>query len=269
MAVTDETIKEHFDEQSRRGRRLLPDPNTVGGLGSYLKYSSVVGLMASPEFHSILDLGCNRGSVEYLYETSHPRESLSGKRVVAGDVSWVAVKQAKALELKRARFLVCDGCFLPFGAESFDLVLLVEVVEHIIDKRALLAEVARTLRPGGHLLLTTPNPNCWALHIENATWRGIRTALRKHQVLKDIYIDAASLQEYLKAEGFRILNQDNLYSWPHAFVHFRRWSILPLLSPSLWMRYQRLWLRVLDNRELPQFLAERLMWTINVHAELC
>ena len=46
---------------------------------------------------------------------------------------------------------------LPYPDESFDLVVLTEVIEHLENHRAALSEVARVLRPGGHLILTTPN----------------------------------------------------------------------------------------------------------------
>jgi len=46
---------------------------------------------------------------------------------------------------------------LPYAAESFDIVLLVEVIEHLENHRAAMDEVARVLKPGGVLILTTPN----------------------------------------------------------------------------------------------------------------
>ncbi len=46
---------------------------------------------------------------------------------------------------------------LPFRPASFDLVMMLEVVEHLADIPAMLGEIARVLRPGGVAILTTPN----------------------------------------------------------------------------------------------------------------
>ena len=47
---------------------------------------------------------------------------------------------------------------LPLADASFDLVLFCEVLEHMTnDPLAALTELSRVLRPGGHLILTTPN----------------------------------------------------------------------------------------------------------------
>jgi SAM-dependent methyltransferase len=49
-----------------------------------------------------------------------------------------------------------DGAALPFADATFDTVLLLEVLEHVADARAVLAEIARVLKPGGVLLLSVP-----------------------------------------------------------------------------------------------------------------
>jgi 2-polyprenyl-3-methyl-5-hydroxy-6-metoxy-1,4-benzoquinol methylase len=46
---------------------------------------------------------------------------------------------------------------LPYDSNSFDLVILAEVIEHLESHRPIVAEIGRILRPGGHLILTTPN----------------------------------------------------------------------------------------------------------------
>jgi GT2 family glycosyltransferase/SAM-dependent methyltransferase len=57
----------------------------------------------------------------------------------------------------RVRFLVADATDLPFPAESFDLVTLFDVLEHIPDDAQAAAEALRVLRPGGFVLVTSPS----------------------------------------------------------------------------------------------------------------
>jgi SAM-dependent methyltransferase len=49
-----------------------------------------------------------------------------------------------------------DICALPFPAASFELVLATDIIEHVEDDGAALAEIARVLAPGGAVLLTVP-----------------------------------------------------------------------------------------------------------------
>jgi SAM-dependent methyltransferase len=57
-----------------------------------------------------------------------------------------------------------DGMALPFRDGTFDTVLCNEVLEHVPEPSRLMAEAERVLRPGGYLLLTTPQT--WGLHLE-------------------------------------------------------------------------------------------------------
>jgi SAM-dependent methyltransferase len=55
-----------------------------------------------------------------------------------------------------------DGRSLPFRSGVFDSVLCTEVIEHVPTPDRVFAEAYRVLRPGGHLVLTTPQT--WGLH---------------------------------------------------------------------------------------------------------
>lgn len=80
---------------------------------------------------------------------------------------------ATALELARGRSEAGEiriGSLpgdLPFDSETFDLVVLLDVLEHVEEDRASLRSLAGVLKPGGHLVMTVPAfPFLWSGHDE-------------------------------------------------------------------------------------------------------
>lgn len=70
--------------------------------------------------------------------------------------------------------VAADGRQLPFADASFDCVLASEVLEHVVDDRRAMAELARVLRPGGVVAISVPRfgPEAvnWAL---SAAYHGV------------------------------------------------------------------------------------------------
>lgn len=58
---------------------------------------------------------------------------------------------------RRIGFAVSDGCFLTFPDRTFDRVFCFQVLEHVQDQAKFVQELLRVSRPGGMLMLTTPN----------------------------------------------------------------------------------------------------------------
>ncbi len=58
-----------------------------------------------------------------------------------------------------------DATRLPFSSSSLDLVVAYDVLEHIDEDAAVVQEVRRVLRPGGHFLIAVPaDPALWSAH---------------------------------------------------------------------------------------------------------
>lgn len=96
----------------------------------------------------VLDLGCGLGE----YVRAFARE---GARAYGSDIATdrlVIGRQRGATGL-----LVGAGESLPLANETMDVVVLNEVIEHVTDDRATMAEVARVLAPGGVAVIYAPN----------------------------------------------------------------------------------------------------------------
>ncbi len=94
----------------------------------------------------ILDLGCGTGS---------NIKTLEAYGLVFGaDSSRLALKLAKDKNIKRLE--VANAEELPFGNVVFDIVVCLDVLEHILNDKKVVDEVFRVLKPGGLLVLTVP-----------------------------------------------------------------------------------------------------------------
>jgi 2-polyprenyl-6-hydroxyphenyl methylase / 3-demethylubiquinone-9 3-methyltransferase len=103
----------------------------------------------------VLDLGCAGG---FMAEALAQRGANVTGIDPAADAIAAARRHAQASGL-RIRYDTGVGEALPYNAVSFDAVVCVDVLEHVTDLHKVMAEVARTLRPGGLFLFDTINRN--------------------------------------------------------------------------------------------------------------
>jgi 2-polyprenyl-3-methyl-5-hydroxy-6-metoxy-1,4-benzoquinol methylase len=105
----------------------------------------------------VLEVACGRGGLAVrLTGLTDP-----SPRLVAADLSFTAVAKGKAFSEGRhapaIAWEVADVQALSHADNTFDTVISCETIEHLPEPRQALAEFARVLKPGGRLLLTTPN----------------------------------------------------------------------------------------------------------------
>jgi SAM-dependent methyltransferase len=109
-----------------------------------------------PKSARILELGCGTGHNLAMLEQFG--------RVEASELD----KDARALSSKRLGRPV-ESAALPdlsvFPTQSFDLIALLDVLEHVSDDNAALVAIRERLKPGGKLLVTVPaNKWMWSAH---------------------------------------------------------------------------------------------------------
>jgi len=159
-----------------------------------------------PRAGRVLDVGCGTGLM---------LQTVADWRPVGLDFSALALQfcgQRGIRDLVRA-----DVVHLPLADASLDLILALDMMEHVERDDLLIREFNRVLRPGGCLMATVPaHPSLWSDHDE---------ALHHHR-----RYTSESLRRLLDAGGFQPLK----YSYGIFFVH-------PVIV--LFRRIQRAWHR--------------------------
>lgn len=161
---------------------------------------------------ALLDAGCGTG----LFSAAAVER---GADVTSLDVGDRLLQQvARKTESRRVVGSVED---LPFDAGTFDYVICTEVIEHTVDPRRAVHELARVLHPGGTLVLTTPN-RLWHPAIRIAT----ALRLRPYEGIEN-WVRYRDLRSWLEGAGI-------------ALRDYRGFNALPFVHPVLYAPNDRL-----------------------------
>lgn len=100
----------------------------------------------------VLDVACGTGY------GSHMLAKHGAKSVMGIDISAEAIDIAtRKYMLQNVAFYVGNATSLPTADAAFDVVISFETIEHLVDHQAYLNELKRTLRPGGTVVISTPD----------------------------------------------------------------------------------------------------------------
>lgn len=172
VAAIPENTEDHYD------RSYFFKPGQVGlQADGYSDYDAIPNSEFSwrlnlldlfcPSHGRLLDVGCATGKFMAL-------AAGKGWDVEGVDVSLFAVQVAREKGLK-AHLGTIDSLSLP--PESFDVVTAFDVLEHVRDLRSFLEAIHAVLKPGGRLILLSPNAGAFRAIIMAEQWIGYRTSL--------------------------------------------------------------------------------------------
>lgn len=150
----------------------------------------------------ILDVGCGDGLFFERLEPFGRVEGLEPDASLLTDPRWRD-------RIRVGTLGAADGPgVVPAG--SYDLVLLLDVLEHIADDREALRAVRAALKPGGRLLLTVPALRAlWSRHDE------VNAHFRRYE--------RRGLAGLLGASGFRVETVRYFFAWTVGPLLVRRW----------------------------------------------
>jgi SAM-dependent methyltransferase len=151
-----ETTPRDLEKAALRG-----EPSYVWRAGQERRLQMILDAAGDRIHGSVLEDGCGVGM--YMQHLS----SRSGK-LVGLDFDRERTRDTRALGLDVVN---AAGEHLPFLSEAFDLIFSNEVIEHVADDRQAIAEMTRTLKPGGRLVLFCPNAG-YPVETHGVYWKG-------------------------------------------------------------------------------------------------
>ena len=150
-----ESANRPFGKYERFGayhwREIEPLPTRYNAVLT-ARYRVLLDALA-PNAHRVLDIGCGDGTLTF-------RLAQRSDRVWGVDDSLLPLRLARGeFERRSGRpplVTNADARRLPFSDDTFDCIVLADVIEHIDAPDGVMSEAHRVLRPGGQIVVTTP-----------------------------------------------------------------------------------------------------------------
>jgi 2-polyprenyl-3-methyl-5-hydroxy-6-metoxy-1,4-benzoquinol methylase len=161
-------------------------------------HEKLLALLGRPD--RVLDVGCSTG---YLAKRLQER----GSTVVGVDLDERAVAEARQF-CEAVHVGDVETMELPFEPASFDAIVCGDFIEHLRDPGAFLARIRPLLRPGGRLVLSTPNIANWAMRLGLLFGRFRYTEWGLLDRTHTHFFTRNTLRECLEQAGYRITDFD-------------------------------------------------------------
>lgn len=181
----------------------------------------------------VLDIGCGFGE-----SLGYHRDRGCDAHGVEADSNILRVAERHGLQVR-------VGLFDPQHYEpgSFDVVTLDQVIEHVSDPVAVLSGVWQVLRPGGTLVLSTPNADGWGARVFGGRW------IHWHAPYHQQFFSKESMGRAAERAEFRVESRSTITN--ASWLTFQWGHLMTLAAPGARSVY---W-----NRDMKRTSAQRVL----------
>ncbi|MBY9007920.1 MAG: class I SAM-dependent methyltransferase [Candidatus Lokiarchaeota archaeon] len=150
------SLKEFYDKHSNFSSRTLSEYNISPGIKC--KFDILKKIIGNKiNFKYSLDIGCSGNSFLYfLNNNSHTSFLDLAINPLKQYVLDKKIPSSKNI-IKFFHPINGDTSFLPYRDDSFNLIIMLDVLEHIKDDKIVLKEINRILKENGYLIITVPH----------------------------------------------------------------------------------------------------------------
>lgn len=135
-------MRTHYNSKNRIERWLWQTKKKV-----------IKNMLSGISYTHVLDVGCGDGG---LLEVVSRSSSYTGIDISPTQLASFR-KILRKNKRKKVRLVQGDITKLPFATESFDVALMCDVLEHVLEPTKVLVEIHRVVKKGGYIIFSIPN----------------------------------------------------------------------------------------------------------------
>jgi len=206
VLYTDYYPRASFDAASHRPH------SEASGFSAWLSGERRFAFRWVPPGVRVLDIGCGSGEALGYFESR-------GCEAHGVEADANAMKFAEKFGYK-----IKIGLFDPkmFEPGYFDFVTMDQVIEHALDPFAMLSGVAKVLKPGGFLILSTPNAKGWGIGAFESAWINWHAPYHLHFFSRRSMARVAARTGFSVEMARTVTSSDWLdYQWAHLITRPR------------------------------------------------
>jgi 2-polyprenyl-3-methyl-5-hydroxy-6-metoxy-1,4-benzoquinol methylase len=230
------TLKAEFAPEELTSLYTDYYPRSAFDIDKYQSYGEVKGFTAwlngvyssafrwVPENVRILDIGCGFG------------ESLGYHKARGCDVYGVEADENIRRVADKYGYKVHIGLFDPniYDLDFFDYVTMDQVIEHVLNPVETLSDISKVIKPGGVLILGTPNSNGWGANMFGDRWVHWHTPYHLQLFSKKSMSLAAERARLTVEKVETITSSDWLYfQWIHLLTRPKIGEVSVFWTPNV------------------------------------